>query len=693
MDALTGIMDAESFKKAVNDKMAQLASDVAEYAMIYMDISGFKAINELFGRTEGDKILCYIAQVLMETVAEDDFVSRIAADRFAMFVKGDSARWEAFIESVQDKISAYELPYEITCHFGIYEVTEPGIMALKMMDRATLALSTIKDNYLIRFAYYTEELRRKMLAEREIVGMMAAALQEKQFVVYYQPQYSHSTGRLLGAEALVRWMNPEKGLISPATFIPIFEKTGFIVNLDLYVFEEVCRFLWECLDKKLPVVAISTNFSRYDIYTKDFLEKLEKIRTKYDIPVRLVHIEITESVMVGDDRHALEIIQRIHDAGYIVEMDDFGSGYSSLNVLKDLPLDVIKLDMLFLENDTKANRGGTILTSVVRMAKWLELPIIAEGVESIEQADFLRSIGCDYIQGYLYSKPIPKEEYVELISGSTVGTKVLQANVIETMKVADFWDPKSMETLIFNNFVGAASIFGYNREDCLLEMLRVNKKYLQELGMNLTEREIVTMDFFSMLDEANKEIFCQTLKRAIDTAEEQECETWWDITSECCGKERFCMRCNMRMIGQSPGSYLIYMAIRNITAEKRQYMDMQDNERRFKVASEQINIYFWEYSVATHEMHPCFRCMRDLGLPALVTNYPEPLIESCIFPPEIADDYRGWIKKLDSGEVDTMEGVVPLTVGRVPFYVRLSSERDENGRPIKVYGSATLVVD
>ncbi len=692
-DALTNLLSAELFKENVDRLMESPEADENGYAMFFIDIRGFKAINEIFGREEGNKILVYIADVLRESVSKEDYITRIAADSFGMFVKGNRMLWNQQAQFILDKIANYDLPYEIVCHIGICVKEDPDTLPVKLFDRAMFALSTIKDSYAVRYTYYSDEIHKRIIEEREIIGMMASALHDKQFVVYYQPQYSHSTGMLLGAEALVRWQHPERGLVSPGVFIPIFEKTGFITNLDLYVFEEVCIFMRECLDKRLPVVAISTNFSQHDIYSNDFVEKLEKIRTKYDIPVRLLHIEITESVMVGDSKHINKVIRQLHDVGYIVEMDDFGSGYSSLNILKELPLDIIKLDMLFLANESEGNRGGTILTSVVRMAKWLEMPIIAEGVESIEQADFLRSIGCDYIQGYLYSRPVPQEEYLKLLAGSCVGTKVSQMSTIATMNTVNFWDPKSMDTLIFNHYVGAASIFAYNREEKTVEMLRVNKKYLQELGMNLSEKEIICSDFLAMMDDANQKHFFAMLDSAVETAEEQECETWWDISSPCCGKEHFCIRIDARMVGRSGESFLFYMSIRNVTAEKQLYMDMQDNERRFKAASEQVNIYFWEYSPITHEMHPCFRCMRDLSLPPLVTNYPEPLIEACIFPPEIADQYREWVRKVDSGEVPSVEGVIPLTVGRVPFYVRLTAENDEHGRPVKVYGSATLVVE
>ncbi|MBR4102292.1 MAG: EAL domain-containing protein [Oscillospiraceae bacterium] len=370
-------------------------------------------------------------------------------------------------------------------------------------------------------------------------------------------------------------------------------------------------------------------------------------------------------------------------------MDDFGSGYSSLNVLKDIELDIIKLDMNFLAEQSDSNRGGTILSSIVRMAKWLCLPVIAEGVETVEQADFLRSIGCDCVQGFLYSRPLPEEKYEALISGNIVGAKIPQMELLDIMNACDFWNPKSQETLIFSNYVGGAAIFDYHNGK--VEVLRVNKKYLQEIGMNLSEKELIEGDPMRFFDEHNKKIYLDMLERAMQSGEEEECETWRNIVSSCCGTERICIRSNVRMIGQSGGSTLFYGMIRNITAEKQQYADILESERRFKIASEQINIYYWEYTIATKEMRPCFRCMRDLGLPPLLTNYPEPAIERGIFPPEVADMYRDWHRQVAEG-VEHLEAIIPLTPDRIPFRVRYTTEFDENGLPVKAYGSAALIV-
>lgn len=689
IDELTGLRTRKAFCKEIKSVLANNMEKAVrgEYIIIYFDIIKFKAVNEAFGMEKGDEFLTYIGKSLDGMIGENGISCRIEADRFAAFIDIAENTAETVINMLDEAITAYDIPIEIMFNAGVYVIGKEGISVDAMLDRAILAQSTIKGNYNDLFAYYSEELLSDMLGEQEIVGMMAAALSDKQFVVYYQPQYNHTTGMIIGAEALARWNNPEKGLISPGVFIPIFERNGFITNLDLYIFESVCKFIRKCIDNKYVLIPISTNFSRYDIFYPDFVEKLEEIRNRYDVPVKYLRVEITETSILGGSTRTNEVIAKLHERGYVVEMDDFGSGYSSLNVLKDIELDIIKLDMRFLSTGQDNNKGGTIISSVVRMAKWLSMPVIAEGVETVQQADFLRSIGCDYIQGFLYSKPLPEDKYVGLISSGFVGAAIPQMKLIENLDANNFWNPYSLETLIYSNYVGGAAIFDYHNGK--IEILRVNTKYLSEICMNLTEKDLIESDPLEVFDEENKKIYLDMLEKAIETGEEQECETWRTLSSGCCGDEYVCIRSNVRMIGKSENSIMFYAMIRNITTEKHYYESILNSERIFKAASEQVGIYFWDFLFATRDMHPCFRCMRDLGLPPLVTNYPYPLIEQDIFPPEYADIFEGWCEQIRNGTKE-VSGVVPLTSDRIPFLIRVTGEYDEVGNPVKAYCSATL---
>ena len=567
-DRLTGLLNRKAFSKVVESKLQGNCNAVenGEYALVYFDLIRFKAVNDIFGMAEGDRLLKYIATSLREAVNPGDVVCRLDADRYVIFTHSDKTQLELLIERIIRAVSKYNLPFEIACNVGVYVTTKENLSVDSMIDRAVLAQSTIKGSYTSKYKFYTEELRNEMLSEQEISGMMATALAEEQFVIYYQPQFNHSTGKLVGAEALVRWMHPERGLISPGLFIPIFEKNGFITKLDIYVFEKVCVFLRECMDNGVHIVPISSNFSRHDIFQQNFVEKLEEIRKKYNISTDYLRVEITESAIMGGSKHANEIVRKLHECGYVVEMDDFGSGYSSLNVLKDIDLDIIKLDMLFLSEEADTNKGGTILSSIVRMAKWLGMPVIAEGVEHVEQADFLCSIGCDYIQGYLYSRPLPQEQYLELVGGNAIDTSKPRMHSLETINAYDFWSPNSQETLIFSKYVGGAAIFEYH--DGQVEILRVNKKYLKEMGQKLSEKDLIEADPMRFFDEENKKLYMDMIKRAIDTKEEQECETWRNIGTDSCAGEPVCIRTNAQLIGKNGQNYLFYASIRNITSNR-----------------------------------------------------------------------------------------------------------------------------
>jgi len=686
VNRLTGLMNREAF-------LMRLAEPgIITGAVVYFDVQRFKIINSMFGMPEGDRLLGHIAVCIRASLGERDFACQLNADRFAFYMDGSKEQVERCVEELFHEIASFGLPFEILCNAGIYLLEGDKPAVGKMLDCAIMAQSQVKGSFTHHFCWYTQALWESLLEDHEITGMMRKALQNREFLVYYQPQYNHSTGMMVGAEALSRWLSPQKGLIPPGQFIPVFEKSGFITRLDEYVFEEVCAFLRRCLDCSVPVVPISVNLTRHDLFTPGFLDKLADIREKYGVPVRYVRIEITESSALGSSRFINEALAKLHSYGFTVEMDDFGSGYSSLNILKDIDFDIIKLDMSFFEKEqVPTGRAGTILSSIVRMVNWLQLPLIVEGVEVAEQADFLRSIGCDYIQGYLYSRPLPEAEFERLLREGRSGVTVPHMRLIEAMDANRFWSEDSLETLIFSNFVGGAAIFDY-RKGGKAEILRVNEKYLRELGMNLYEKEVVNHDPMDTMEAGDMEIYRQTIDRAIETGDEEECETWRTITSSCCGRDRICIRSAMRVIGRSKGEYIFYVMIRNITAEKQRVADILASERRFKAASEQVNIYYWEYTVDTHEMRPCFRCMRDLGLPALMTNYPDSAIEMGVFPPEVADQYRDWHRQIAQG-VPSLEAVMPLTVGRIPFHVRYTTEFDENGRPIKAYGSAALVVD
>ena len=526
----------------------------------------------------------------------------------------------------------------------------------------------------------------KKLSEKEIVSYFDAALKNNRLYVCYQPQVNYTNYRVVGAEALLRWDDPQNGLQYPADFIPVLENNDLVSKADLFVFEEVCKMQRKCLDQGIHAVPVSVNLSGHELNSA-YVDSIESIRRKYDIPVYYLRIEIRESFAYDGVEKVTPVLEKLRTAGYVLVLDDFGMGYASLNILKDLNADVIKLDMSFLYGDVGV-RGGKIINSLVQMAKWLNTPVIAEKVDTLDQADFMQSIGCYYIQGNLFMEPSGEQEYLEKLKEAKFETISFNYKSFGAIQDNSFWNPGSVESLLFNRFLGPAGLVIYR--DGEITVLRVNRKYIEELGMQLNEKSILNMNPWNRLFPEDKERYEKVLKETMKTFDEGEIETWRSLTSDCCGEDLICIRSNIQYIGTMSDQNLFFVSIRNVTREKESEKELSDDLKKFIMASDQNNTFSWEYDVLTHDMRPCSRCRRILGLPALLKNYPEPVIESGLFPEDYADLYRDWHRQLAEG-AKSLDGIIPLTGDRVPFHVRYTAEFDENGRPYKAYGSATQV--
>jgi EAL domain-containing protein (putative c-di-GMP-specific phosphodiesterase class I) len=281
-----------------------------------------------------------------------------------------------------------------------------------MFDRALLAMQKIKDSYGVNFAEYDDVLRRELLVQRQVSEEAETALGEHQFDVYYQPKFDLHGNRTDGAEALVRWNHPALGFMSPGVFIPLFEKNGFIQNVDYYVWEAVCRDIREWKEKGMRLVPISVNVSRRDFEDEHLAEKVIALLERYGIEREYFHIEFTESAYSDNPQLISQTVHKFHDNGFVVELDDFGAGYSSMSALSDLDLDIMKLDMSLIRKDDP-NSSRSVLEFSMQLAKILQLKTVAEGVETEEQKNRIASLGGDYIQGFYYSKPLPREQFEE----------------------------------------------------------------------------------------------------------------------------------------------------------------------------------------------------------------------------------------------------------------------------------------
>lgn len=314
------------------------------------------------------------------------------------------------------RLGQYQLAFDVVPAIGIYVIRERDLSVDAMYDRANLAAKQCKGNYIENYAFYVDEMREDIVREQQIVNHMRHALDEEEFVLYLQPKYSLQDNRICGAEVLVRWAKPEGGMISPGEFIPIFERNGFITKLDYYVWEKTCKLLAGWIAEGKKPSPVSVNISRVSLYNPRLVEAICGLTDRYHIPRELLELELTESAYTTNPKAIKETMERLQKEGFSILMDDFGSGYSSLNVLKDIAVDVLKIDMKFLSDTDQEGRSQNILASVVRMAKWLNLPVIAEGVERREQVDFLHSVGCEYVQGFYFARPMPVSDYEKLVS-------------------------------------------------------------------------------------------------------------------------------------------------------------------------------------------------------------------------------------------------------------------------------------
>lgn len=412
-DTLTGYGTWGKFEK---DAQYLLSQSYRKYAFVSFDIDKFKAINDMFGHEEGNRILKQIADVVNRNLNNHETFSRINSDNFYLLLVYKSD--EDMAERIKHII--YALEYEITnfapvISFGIYRITDNKLTIRKMGDLADIAKRTVKYGERSSYAFYNEEMLKEIREEKHIENEMQNALDSHEFCVYFQPKVSlGETPYLMGAEALVRWIKNDT-VVSPAKFIPLFERNGFIVKLDYYVMEQVCYMMktWESLGYK--DIMISVNMSRVHLADPTFPDTLKSICDDYAIPTSRIEIEITESAAF----ESLEVLTKVFDKlkllGFHISIDDFGSGYSSLNMLKDLPADVLKIDRAFLTESVNNKRANDIIAYVIKMARSLGMDTICEGIESNEQVTLLKRLGCDMAQGYYYARPMAPHGFEEIL--------------------------------------------------------------------------------------------------------------------------------------------------------------------------------------------------------------------------------------------------------------------------------------
>ncbi|MDM8296760.1 EAL domain-containing protein [Enterocloster aldenensis] len=412
-DRLTGLYSKQYFYQQAGEVL--LRNPDQQYDIICSDIENFKLINDVFGVKAGDRLLRGIGNAYAERLKGIGICGRLNSDQFACLLKHrDDYTDDMFIEASILTNGLLDI-HNIVMKWGIYNVEDWSVSIEQICDRALLAARSIKGQYGKYFAIYDDTLRNQLLREQAITDSMESALSQNQFLVYLQPKYRIKDEVLVGAEALVRWNHPVWGFLSPAEFIPLFEKNGFITRLDRFVWEKACAVLHDWDERGYYPMSVSVNVSRADIYNEDLADTLVKIIEKYDLDPSRLHLEITESAYTENPKQIIDTVTTLRELGFVIEMDDFGSGYSSLNMLNDMPIDILKLDMKFIRSEMAKPKSQGILQFIINLASWMNLSVVAEGVETKAQLLRLTEIGCDYVQGYYFAKPMPCQEFEGLL--------------------------------------------------------------------------------------------------------------------------------------------------------------------------------------------------------------------------------------------------------------------------------------
>ncbi len=408
-DRLTGVYSWEGFKEKALERLS--ANDMSKHLLIRVNVKEFKLVNQLFGMEKGNNVLRNMALMCRDLAAEGDVFGRMQADHFVILTDEDHFDKQAYRSRAMELSESFgNNLYKLHIQFGIYRLTNRREDISIMADRAKMALRSITGDHPVSFAEYNNALMLNTLYESEVVNSFAEALRTDQLHIYLQSQ-NDRFGKVLAAEALARWIHPDQGVIPPDKFIGVLERANMIHELDQYIWEKAVRQLnyWKGTDRE--GIRLSVNISPKDMTHLDLVGIFTGLLKKYDVVPSKLNLEITETNLMADPERCIYLVSELQKAGFAVEIDDFGSGYSSLNLLKDIHANILKIDRGFLARTEHENRSKVILAHIISMAKDLNMGIITEGVETQDQLDLLHSLGCDMFQGFYFSKPIPVTDF------------------------------------------------------------------------------------------------------------------------------------------------------------------------------------------------------------------------------------------------------------------------------------------
>ena len=684
IDAATGLLGKEAF---FDEAAAYLRhSGARDVSIVCFDVDHFKLFNDLHGLDCGDELLRYLGRALALRFSPDGAqpLARLAADTFALCATG--IRPER-VERILVDISS-ECPNGIYAivRAGVYRIEDPASPVSIMCDRAVIALRTVKGSYFDRVALYDPGMREALVLEREVVAGIESALREDRIELFLQPKCNIRTGKIVGAEALARWRHPERGIVAPGEFIPLIERNGLVRSLDLRVWEKTAAWIRGLIDEGVQPVPVSVNVSRADIYLVDVAAELHALVERYGIEPSLIEVEITESAYSERPDRIVAAFDELAERGFTVLMDDFGSGYSSLNMLKDINVDVLKIDMRFLDRDDR--RSKDIMESVIRMARWLDLPVIAEGVETREQVNFLLDVGCSYAQGYYYARPMEAAAFEALL---TDGSKVqheqcaLQDARRPILDFRDLLHENTISDRMLSSIIGSVALYSYADGD--LRLIRGNEAY-RRLIATLGEGVNGAEEGGSLLPFVHDED-----RDALVAAAEETVRSCPDDGVEVVVRRMGTNGCHwhkMRLfhLNTTNGSATVYGSVTDVT-ERMEYMEaLRKSEQRFEMTLEASGTVVFELDIPTRTARYSEFLQQAFGLAETVANAPEGFIEQGTVAEESIEDFRAIYRDLYAGAPRT-SAVVRAIMGdgsRAWNRVTLLAMPNEAGAPVKAVG-------
>jgi len=684
IDAATGLLGKEAF---FDEAAAYLRhSGARDVSIVCFDVDHFKLFNDLHGLDCGDELLRYLGRALALRFSPDGAqpLARLAADTFALCATG--IRPERVERILVDISSECPNGIDAIVRAGVYRIEDPASPVSIMCDRAVIALRTVKGSYFDRVALYDPGMREALVLEREVVAGIESALREDRIELFLQPKCNIRTGKIVGAEALARWRHPERGIVAPGEFIPLIERNGLVCSLDLRVWEKTAAWIRGLIDEGVQPVPVSVNVSRADIYLVDVAAELHALVERYGIEPSLIEVEITESAYSERPDRIVAAFDELAERGFTVLMDDFGSGYSSLNMLKDINVDVLKIDMRFLDRDDR--RSKDIMESVIRMARWLDLPVIAEGVETREQVNFLLDVGCSYAQGYYYARPMEAAAFEALL---TDGSKVqheqcaLQDARRPILDFRDLLHENTISDRMLSSIIGSVALYSYADGD--LRLIRGNEAY-RRLIATLGEGVNGAEEGGSLLPFVHDED-----RDALVAAAEETVRSCPDDGVEVVVRRMGTNGCHwhkMRLfhLNTTNGSATVYGSVTDVT-ERMEYMEaLRKSEQRFEMTLEASGTVVFELDIPTRTARYSEFLQQAFGLAETVANAPEGFIEQGTVAEESIEDYRAIYRDLYAGAPRT-SAVVRAIMGdgsRAWNRVTLLAMPNEAGAPVKAVG-------